>query len=573
MNQNVDAMLLGAGQYAMGSNITSRGGLVSTRPAFDRMAEVASSGKFQGAFFYELNSLKQIIFGVDGHVHAIDMSDLSITDHGLLLHPTSDQFYFVKADQYCIIQDDYHPETWAAANWPVILDGAAIYDQSALRASDPEDCVPKGGPMAYGHGRLFVSVPYVYTDGDGWTDNIGLSGFVASDIILAHDKDNMLLFTDETYLATGGRIILPEELGFITAMGFQKNVISGVGQGPLVVGAERGFSSFAIQAPRSSWGDIDFGVVMFSGIGTLSQRSWINSSSDIVYRATDGWRSLATTRSELGSASLSESNLSPEVRDLIALDTKSCQPLISGARLDNRILMASNPGENNTFKSLISLDVAAVSSLNQSTSPIYDGVWTGYDFYQVLTATYDSEDHVMALVRTSSGSIDLVRIDEDIEKDEDETSIKCRLETAYQHFGSPFARNKFRYMELFLSGLVGDATVTAYFRPDHYALWAKMTTATLKSDATGYAHKRKVIRFTPEEPVPADPVEFTTVDSGYMFQFMLEWTGRLQVDRVMFIAEMQQPDYIPSPVETESTKVEETENLVFVDHYDYEVHP
>ena len=99
MNQSVNPFLLNESQYWMASNTTNRDGVVKTRAGFKLLKDLNITGKFQGAFYYEWEDLKQIVFGVDGHVYALDLANLGVTDHGLLLTATSDTFYFVQADK------------------------------------------------------------------------------------------------------------------------------------------------------------------------------------------------------------------------------------------------------------------------------------------------------------------------------------------------------------------------------------------------------------------------------------------------------------------------------------------
>jgi len=570
MNQSVDAMLLSDSEYYMAANITSRKGLVMSRPGFNEIKEIAASGKYQGGFFYETNSLNQFVFGVDGHVWAMNLSTLVLTDHGLLLSATSDVLYFVKAEQYCIVQDDYHPTEWADANWPVIIDGAALYDQSAMRASTPKEACPKGGPMAYVHGRLFTAVPYTF-NGTAVTDNVGLTGFIAGDIVKAHAKDDVLKHTSTDYLNEGGRIIPAQELGFIYAMGSQRNISAGVDQGPLVVGFERGFISYQVNAPRAQWKTIDFGKVMFSGTGTKSSRAFVNSNSDIIYRAIDGWRTLASSHEKFSGIGLDNDPISSPIRDVIELDNKADLPFVSGAKTNNRFLMSANAGDNNTFQALVSLDVSAVSAMNTNTKPIYDGVWTGYDFYEVMLGEYEDEDRIMAVVRDSDGAIRLMYLNESEYQDDADTDITSKVETPFKHFSNPFVNKEFRYVEFFVSDIKGDVSLKAYYRPDHDEFWARMTQAHLKGDASGSNQRRGIIRLTPESAVPVDPIENKCLNRGFMFQFLIEWTGHMRIDRMRFYAQEKAEDFDPSPTETNAVKLAAASDRLDIDFYDYEV--
>jgi hypothetical protein len=337
------------------------------------------------------------------------------------------------------------------------------------------------------------------------------------------------------------------------------------------VGAERGFASYQVNAPRSQWTTIDFGKVMFSGTGTKSSRSLVNSNSDIVYRALDGWRTLSSSENQFQGVHLDNEPISAEVRDIMALDDKSDLPFVSAAKTNNRFLMSANAGDNNTFQALISFDVSPVSAINMNAKPIYDGVWTGYDFYEVMLGEYQDEDRILAVVRDSDGAIRLLYLNEDQHQDEGDTDITSKVQTPYKHFENPFINKEFRYAEFFVSDIKGDVTLKAYYRPDHDEFWARMTQATLKGDSTGSNQRRGIIRLTPESDVPTEPIENKCMNRGFMFQFLIEWTGCMRIDRMRFYAQEKHLDFEPSPTETVSVKLEADTDRVAVDFYDYEV--
>jgi len=573
MSQSVDAQLLQPVQYAMGINVTDRKGLPQTRPGFTKVLADIPDGKFQGAAPYLLNDDNRIVFAVAGTVYQLKLSDLSIITHTGSLSATADKLYFCQADRYFIVQDGDHSTSWAAANWPVIIEGDDTYDQSALRVSDPEQALPKGADMAYGHGRLFVATNYIYEG--AWSVNLGRVGFVAGDIIKAYRPTDVLQFTENIYLNEGGRVILPEELGYINGMGFQKNIMTGIGAGPLIVGAERGFSAFQVNAPRSEWKNIDFGIVTFSGkgVGCLSPSSFSLHNADIMYRSKDGIRSIKDSSSKAqGSNGVVNDPISNEVSDILALDDEATLKLVETAIRDDRVFTLSSPTSDNlAFLSLISLDLKPVGSMTGSQPPLYDGMWTGFEFLSLVSAIEDDEEQLFTFVRKSATETELFFLDDSAYQDNATDAPLCRIYTGYKLFGNAFQEKKFKYMDFFLSEIKGTVTLTSYYRTDNYPFWNKTNQSIVKSDPAGAKQRRTRLRLTSQE-VDDDPVIGGRLDTGSMFQFCIEWQGSCQIDRVRFIAEdMSTDDFYLVDEEATSIKVEATSTAVEIDDYEYEV--
>ena len=573
MSQAIDPQLLQPTQYAFGLNVTDRKGLPRTRPGFTKAIADIPDGKFQGAVAYILNDDNRIVFAVSGTVYQLKLSDMSIITHTGSLSATVDRMYFCQADRYFIVQDGDPSTSWASANWPVIIEEDDTYDQSALRASSPEEALPKGADMAYGHGRLFVSTNYVYEA--GWSDNLGRVGFVAGDIIKAFRPEDVLSFTENVYLNEGGRVIMPEELGYINGMGFQKNIMTGIGAGPLIVGAERGFSSFQVNAPRAQWKNIDFGIVLFSGksIGCMSPSSWQNHNSDIFYRSKDGIRTLkdAATKAQ-GSSGLVNDPISNEVQDILSLDDEATLKLVECAILDDRVFTLSAPtADKLAFYGVTSLDFKPIGSISGSQPPIYDGIWTGFEFMSLVSARKDDDEKLFAFVRKSTTETELFFFDESAYQDNASDAPLCRVYTGYKFFNSAFQEKKFKYLELFLSEIKGDVRITGYYRSDNYPFWNKITESIVKSDPAGASQRRTRLRLT-AEAVDDDPALEGRLDTGSTFQFCIEWQGFCQLDRVKFIAEdMQTQDFYLVDEEASAVLVSASADAVDINDYTYEV--
>ena len=563
VNQGLDQSLLKADQLAMGLNLTVRQGLAKSRPVFERLGVTLPAGKFQGAAPYTRNSGDRIVFGVAGKVYTLNLTTLEVLGPFGSLNATVDRFFFCQADRYMIVQDGYNGDEWAEANWPVILNADALIDQSSINNSLR---IPKGSVMAYGHGRLFVATDYIYTAGE-WVDE-GRTGFVAGDIIKAYDPAAVLSFIENTYLSEGGRFTLPEEMGFIRGMTFQKNIVNGVGQGPLIVGADEGISAFLINAPRDQWGDIDIGTVLYTGagVGVTSSMAFQTLGSDIYYRSVDGIRSLRDSYSRKES-SMANEPISTPVQDMAVLDAISARRLASISTANNRVFCTVNKVDD-VFKGLISLDLAPYGLMLQTGLPIYDGLWSGYDIYQTFTI----RNQAYLAVKNASDLTEFMLLNEDaVTGSENGSGVVSRAYTGAKYFNSMFTMKWLKYVDLWVSGLSGDVTVKVYYRADHYGYWSLLGSGSVHG-STGDYQRRRRLRVSGEEQGPNDPVLDIKLDRGYAFQFCIEWTGRLQLNRVSFVADPEADDFMTFFNEPDSEALTLPSDQVQLDDYnDYGV--
>lgn len=576
MSQAVDPALLANNQYAMGVNITSRGGLPSTRPVFRKILVTFAHGLFQGAARYTLNAFERIVFGIAGHVYSLNVETGDIIDFGLKLNPDARKFYFAQVDRYMVIQDGEAGDSWDDAKWPVVLyeDEEYVYPDDVAEYNR----FPKGSVMAYGHGRAFVVVQYVYNRGtSSWSNKLGEVGFVAGDIIQPLDPESVLLFRETDYFQGGGRFTLPAELGTINAMGFQRNVMSGTGQGPLIVGADNGFSSYQVQLPRPEWQTTDLSQVLFTGTGTCSDRTFRTINSDIWYRSEDGQRSLRDTVAKTQGGGLANDPLSAEIKDILALDDLTTLDRVSSAFANNRYLTTVNPVDD-YFMGLASLDFLPITSLTAPASPIYDGVWTGLRFLQVLNLIYQDKMRAFAFHKDTRDDIHLFYLDDDDFEDYNEQNPKCRIYTGYRSFSqqdngvSVFDVKRILYIELWLHDVKGDVNFTAYYRPDRHAFWNAMTSGRVRSLSGGDPRRFRRIRLTPLD-VGYDDLTEESLNVGESFQFCIQWTGHMTIDRVRF--RMQQEESV-EPIIAENIDYDFVDllpgdNLIELDDYDYEV--
>lgn len=564
-----DPSLLPGNQYHLGVNLTCRGGTPHTRPPFIPTTSLPA-GKFQGAMTYELEDTHRIVFGVSGHVFILDLSTLNIKDLGKLLNPQADRFFFCQVERYFVVQDGVVGSSWDDTNWPVIIYKSDRYTgQNATRTTAPEDCLPKGAMMAYGQNRLFVATNFIYDkDSLAWSDDLGRTGFVAGDIMDATSPESLLGFTSTNYL-TGGRVILPSELGFITGMGFQRNIFSGVGYGSLIVGAKNGMSSYNVESPRAEWTSTDFGNVLFSGIRSTSPHSWSFVNSDIVYRAHDGIRTLRYTSTEARSGSLSNDPISAEVKPVLDLDNLAAQEYTTTAYVDERSFCTTVPSDKTTgaFKALISFDTSPSSTLADSAPPIYDGIWTGLEFNAVVSADYNGYKTLFAFHAGEDDSNELFRLGRNGETDASDLP-KTRIYLPVSLFDSPFASKIFIGATLWMVEIKTDLEITGYYRRYGSSKWEQMkkTSIAKAGDGDGCYHGLSI---------PVYDQHLSGLGNanykGTAFEVCIEWAGQAKAAKIVLFAtdpETLLDEYLE---EIEINADDYSDELITLDDYDYEV--
>lgn len=554
MNGGVDPMVLPDGQYARGVNITSRGGLAKTRPGFKKILDLNMFVEdFKGAGVYKLSSKDRIVYGHGTDIKSIDLesSTLSRTTHATTFSEYSKRYHFAQIHKYFVVQDGYSASTWETTSWPLILEEDSEYDQSAIRnGANPERAFPKGFSMAYGQGRAFVTIEYAWTGDDGWV-KVPRTNFEAGDIVKSHRESDVLSFT-EAREGTGGAISVVNELGLITGMGFQK-ASSGTGDGPLIVFCQHGGVSYGVDLPRvnnddagvgdtmQSWANSAFGRVLFQTGGTRAENTIASVNNDLVYRATDGIRTVrySSALAQSEGSTLSNTSISREVDEFLDGDDFDSQEYASAAFADNRYAVTTKKSsENGDWNGIVILDSSPVSMMTSSSTPIYDGIWTGLRFMQVMSARYQDKEQLMFIASTNGGRVGLyVLQDEDLDE---ENSIvpQSRVYTKYFHFGSAFVMKSLLHTDIWLEDIHGDLTVSVYYRGDGVKFWKKSGDASLTSDrnvevAGGRVRKFRIYPSETEcspDSLPGDAHSF------FSCQFCIEIKGICKMSKVQFTA-------------------------------------
>lgn len=542
MHAGIEPEVLAETAYSRGINVTSRGGLVQTRPGFTKSVSLGA-GVFQGMAAWSLRDASRLVVVKGGHLLVIDTGTGVITDMGLRF-PGDRQCYLGSMERFFLIQDTVNPAVVLRVAGGQVYD-TRIEDSTVQLGAQ----IPIGACFAFAHARLHMSPVTIPGSTEG-----GRSNFVSGDVLKPVDPQSCLgAFSEDGYLNEGGAHSLPMEMGYITALAPLRNAATGTGYGGLVVFAERGVAAFDMSIARDQWADSALGQILFFGSGTVSPWSVIPVNGTLIYRAVDGLRilSYAVTSKQSAGDVLSSVPQSSEVGPFFQSDDAAFLPWVSAAAAGNRVFMTVGGTVGNSFKALVVLDTARITDVGSPQStPSYDGIWQiqGRKFMGIASAWRQSVETLYAVLDDDY----LWYLDEDSTVDSEALPIQCRLMTRTLLLDSP-NHKRLSQLQLWLKGLEQDTEIKLYSRPMGYPLWDPRGTLSLKVPAGSLPQCRRALSLAvSREDSQADPQSSEPLILGQGHQFCLEWNGALVIEMFRVIAEfIEEPAPQPCP-ETES---------------------
>jgi len=391
-----------------------------------RFFDLVGATYVQGAIVYQdprEGNPSQMVVVADGKVYALNFENASC----FILNPidllSNDvPVYLAQAEKYLIIQTG--------------KDEPRVYDGYILRRARYYGnlTVPIGKHMAYGQGRLFVSVnegseivagdlvfggslneskivsssaanptvittasphglvsgnlisisgnsslidsTYVVTVLTATTFTVPVNvstagtGGVATKFNAGEDTD-LLKFTENTFLNEGGSFAPTGKVGRITALSFLPVQDTATGQGDLIAFCERGAVTFQVSAPRDQWKSIPgFQRVLFDNIGATSD-SIFPVNGDLFFRSREG-NGIRTYRNARAEAgNYGLTPVSAEIDPILMQDTQWMLDKVSFATFDNRLLMTCLPRQ---YPRRASSQTQADLYASQPIPTLYDGI-------------------------------------------------------------------------------------------------------------------------------------------------------------------------------------------------------
>ena len=529
--QAIEILAVGdTGSTGTGELSTTMFELATIDESDERIKTAFETERFQGAYNYNHGKNSYLVTSIGGHIYKINTETGMVQDitptKGVnslgetIYDPNASDIevsYFQQAEHYLIIQN--------GESAAIIFDGA-----TSRRANPSGDEVPTGKVMAYGNGRLWVARG---------------REFVAGDIV--GGPTDVIKFTENTYIAEGGAFAVPLDTGDITAMRFMNQPDSSLGQGELLVHTSRAVFAVNVPTSRDSWKNLQYPTVRIVAInyGSVSDRSCALVNGDMFYRAPDGIRSFISSRrewQEYGQIPVSR-EIGPVLRDEKLHEIAQRTSVVL---FDNRLLTTVTPQNTSQgvyFRGIAPLDFDTVGGTGDKMPPAWEGLWTGLNFLQLLTAEVDEEERCFAFHLNSSCNIQLWELTKDGIKDADSSRIGCYIETPSYSFENPLEMKQLEYGEMWVDDLRGEVDFTIRYKPNQYPAWvdwnswtecAKAETCnpvagsclTLKNYKPQYRSRMRL-------PQPSDDdCEATNgvpMRNGYEFSSRIEWVGHARV--------------------------------------------
>lgn len=264
--------------------------------------------------------------------------------------------------------------------------------------------IPIGRMGAYGMGRVWLSLQdgITYIGGDIVNGSSGSPAYAG--------RDAVLKVVENTHLANGGTFNIPSSGDTITAMLFTATMDKALGQGPLQVFTNRNVFSCNTPTDRTLWANLvnPIETQSLKGAGASSQWATINENADILFRSPNGLlRSMLLA--QLNFNKWGNTPISHEIERVIVSEDDDFMNFCSAITFDNRWLITSNPsqGANGVFwQGLIALNLDNISSLQEKSASIYDGLWTGLNILQIVK--FNSVDRAFAFcVNTTTNELEI----------------------------------------------------------------------------------------------------------------------------------------------------------------------
>ena len=558
MNSGIDVSLLKETEFARGVNISTRGGFAETRGGFALETTFPGAGVFRGAEVWRLNDGDLIVVarGSDLVIHNINTGE-QWTVSNLFVDPAfvagTNWCYLFQADRWMVVQNGIER--------PVVLQytGGVV----SVYGRDPDTVSITVGTIGYYiHKRIHyvpVKIPNLLPDPTAYpyaspqlTDEDGRTCFLSSDIRLDVDPKTVFFMAEHRTVALGGGIALPGELGFLEAFGQMRALSNSTGLGSLVAFGREGVSAFDVAIPRDQWLKTASGQVLFIGAGTRSSRAVVQANDDLIYIDTRGnvrfvQYDTAALSGGSGSGALYNTPKSNEMQHFIKAADPTYLGEVSAAFDDNRLFWSLHGEANRTYRGLGVLDMIPTYTMAAKDPPAYYGIWTGFEFHQVLTARKNQQRRMLAVVMTDSG-LALLMYDDSNVTDEGGVPIVSTIETGALSLATAGAAvatdaKRLQYVELWLGNIKRDTSVSVYYKPLGYSKWSLAGTASV-SVPGGPPQRRDAVKI----PVKEDDIGYDTITNQRLnvsqaFQFMIRVTGfcRVELFRPMGVV-VPQPD-------------------------------
>ena len=455
------------------TNLSVRNELASPRPSWVEIASTTNrakgdpvgAGRFQGALIYKADKVRDssVLIVSGGVLYRAGPPDWEFEQVGeRWIDPFAERVWMVQAEKYVVVQD--------GRNTPV------IYSPTTVRQAGRDE-VRIGEAMAYCNGRLWTTLP------DG-------RSFVAGDISrgpsgTASERfmDAVLKVTENDFLAEGGSFSVPDGSGHITAMVVPAQDGTAPDIGMMVVFTREAAYQVNLPVDRDAWKDMRSPAIakIQAGRGCVGGNAWALVNGDVVYRASDGVRSLKLARRNF-ETTWTNVCISHEIDRVIGVEEDAHRSLgdVSCAEGDRRWLSTAwgHPDAylGTLYDGIVSMQLDAISAMFVQDPPAWEGVWTGLRTHQILAGQLDGLEEVLAVVRKRDGGISILKLHhgiEDVFLDGGRKRIAWSMETRELFSDTALEPKRLTLLEVSLFDIRTDVDIVVHLQNNGVGPWVK----------------------------------------------------------------------------------------------------
>ena len=410
--------------------------------------------------------------------------------------------------------------------------------------------LPVGRMGAYVQGRNWISMPdgksFIVSDQNG--DSSGTKALNFRDAVLKWSLNT-------------AQFPIPGGAGQINCIIALNTLDASLGQGALQILCDNDIFTCSASSDSTTWAATTSPILAESiiGFGGVGQSGAVVSNGDLIFKSQDGAiHSLKLSRQDFDK--WGNLPISQEVNRVIEQENLNQLSKITETIADNRSLVSCSPIDSAGgiySQGLIAIDFDVTSSLQGKLPSVYDGIWKDGNFLQLISGKFNKVDRTFAFLWNETGNtVELWEILKDGTADDDGTSTPRPIVWPFESplvFNDVKGKGEFDLVKLdagavFISGLIGNATIKVWYRPDFDSCWHFWTAFSVCAENLESQIQQYRMRIGLGMPptVDCDPTVNKFPNIGRFFQTRIEVTGSLTFMGAEFYA-TPKPETFPPP--------------------------
>lgn len=421
-------------------------------------------------------------------------------------------------------------------------------------AKTPE--LPAATAMHYYMGRIWYLQGRIVTAGDIVR---GPSG------TLPYNFDDSILKVTENPLAIGGDgFKLPTQAGNGRALSDLGTQDTSLGQGVLIIGTRKAVYALRVPVSRADWiaagsANQPLLVPIQKANGIVNDRSVVAVNGDLYFQSLEpGIRSLISAVRYFNQPG--NRTISANENRVLQFTDRALLKFATGITFNNMLLQSNLPEQTPQgviHKAVIPLDFLPISSFNEESQPIWNGVQEGLDIFQMSTGDFGGRERAFAFVRSSiDGSFQVYELST-VGRFDTNTHGESRISMAAEFpafpFGQEMLQKELLSGELWIDRLYGETVFQIHYRPDSATCWlpwinfkvcsARNTAEDCENPIsypmTPYGDGFKIPLTFPKPPVACIALSGRPSNIGYQFQTRVIMKGYARIRGLLLYASVR----------------------------------